>query len=594
MIRKRIIRYLLLGGLVLAGLALMAQSTVYAADSTWTATYFNSKNLSGAVVLQQQESAINYDWGDNAPSPAVNKDNFSVRWTRTINAPTSGTYRFSATMDDGMRIWIDNALLIDSWYDSQVHSLSADVYLNAGDHAVKVEYYDAGGKAVAKVSWQPTANPGPAPFLNWKGEYFNNTSLSGTPVLTRDDTSIDFDWGVGSPEWNVVASDNFSVRWTRSLTLSEGRYRFYATADDGVRLWVNGRQLVNEWHEAGLVTYSAEIDLPGGGVPVQMEYYENVGGAVARLSWIKLSGGSAWRGEYYNNKTLSGTPVLTRDDAQVNFNWGQGSPGTNVNADGFSVRWSRTLNLTAGTYRFTATSDDGVRIWVNGNMVINGWSDHKPETFTGDITLPGGGAQVVVEYYDSVGGAQIQMSWSQLSSAPAPQPQPQPSPTTGVTGTVVSSRLNVRTGPGMQYNILSVLMKDQKVNLTGFRSADANWVQINWNNGTAWVSGRSYYLSTSTPVANLAVYQGSLPTPGEFAGDKKATVSGVYYLNMRQGPGTAFSVVKAYPAGTIVEMLGRNVDSSWVKVRTIDGTVGWMSAAYLRSSTAVATLPFSN
>lgn len=595
MIRQRLIRTLLLGSLLLASLGVFSQSAVYAADSAWRAAYFNNKNLSGTAVLQQDEANINYDWGDNAPNPVVNKDNFSVRWTRTINVPTAGTYRFSATMDDGMRVFVDGNVLIDSWYDSQVHSLNADVYLTAGDHALKVEYYDAGGKAIAKLSWLPTANPGPAPIVNWKGEYFNNATLSGTPAVTRDDTTIDFDWGVGSPDSTLISSDKFSARWTRTLTLTEGRYRFYVTVDDGARLWVNGRNLVDEWHEAGLITYSAEIDLPGGGIPVQMEYFENVGGAVARLSWVKLSGGGAWQGEYFNNKTLGGTPVVKRNDAQLNFNWKQGSPDALINSDGFSARWTRTLNLTAGTYRFTATADDGVRVWVNGQQIINGWSDQKPTTFIGDITLPSGGAQVVVEYYDSVGGAQIQVGWAQQSAAPAPQPQPvTPAPTTGVTGTVQSSRLNVRTGPGVQFNILNVLVQGQTVNLTGFRSADANWVQINWNNGTAWVSGKSFYLTTSTPVANLPVYQGSVPTPGEFAGDKKATVTGVYYLNMRKGPGTDFGVIKAVPGGTIVEMTGRNVNSGWVKVRLLDGSTGWMSAAYLKSSTSVASLPFTN
>ena len=99
---------------------------------------------------------------------------------------------------------------------------------------------------------------------------------------------IDFDWGGGSPAWNVVAADNFSVRWTRTINLEQGRYRLTATADDGVRLWVNGRLLIDKWLNQAATPYSAEIDLPGGPTDVRMEYYESVGGALPASTAQKL------------------------------------------------------------------------------------------------------------------------------------------------------------------------------------------------------------------------------------------------------------------------------------------------------------------
>ena len=375
---------MLLGSL----LAFVPANPLLAADASWQATYWNNKTLTGTAVLQRNEAELNHDWVDGSPDPLVNVDNFSARWTRSINFPASSAYRFTATMDDGMRVYVNNVLIIDSWWDSQVHSLSADVYLTAGDHTVKVEYYDAGGKAVAKLSWVPVGGTAPVPIANWKGEYFNNTSLTGSPVLVRDDASINFDWGVGSPAATVVA-DNFSARWTRTQSFDAGRYRFVAQVDDGVRLWVNNQLIINQWVN-GNTTYTAEIDLPSGNVPIQMEYFESVGGAIARLSWIKLSGSGDWTGQYFNNTTLTGTPVLTRNDSQINFNWGSGSPATGINSDNFSVRWTRIMNFAAGRYRFTATSDDGVRVWVNGQLVVNGLSNHPPQTFTGDIDLPNG------------------------------------------------------------------------------------------------------------------------------------------------------------------------------------------------------------
>ena len=108
---------LLLGSL----LALVPANPLLAADSSWQATYWNNKTLTGTAVLQRNENELNHDWGDGSPDLIVNIDNFSARWTRSINFPTSSAYRFTATMDDGMRVYVDNVLIIDSWTDSQVH-----------------------------------------------------------------------------------------------------------------------------------------------------------------------------------------------------------------------------------------------------------------------------------------------------------------------------------------------------------------------------------------------------------------------------------------------------------------------------------------
>jgi hypothetical protein len=81
--------------------------------------------------------------------------------------------------------------------------------------------------------------------------------------------------------------------------------------------------------------------------------------------------GEAWRGEYYGNRKLEGAPVLVRNDSAVDFDWGSGSPDPAVPADKFSVRWTRTIELDPGTYRFFTSSDDGVRIYVDGKRIVD-------------------------------------------------------------------------------------------------------------------------------------------------------------------------------------------------------------------------------
>ncbi|MGQ9597801.1 MAG: PA14 domain-containing protein [Anaerolineae bacterium] len=266
----------------------------------------------------------------------------------------------------------------------------------------------------------PAWAQGPAPLHSdptWQATYWNNTTLSGSPVLERSEANLDYNWGLGSPD-PAVHADGFSARWTRYLDLS-GPYRFTATSDDGIRVSIDGEWIINEWYDHSALTVSADKNLASGHHLVVVEFYENTGDAVARLSWAPISTITNWRGEYFNNKALSGSPALVRDDAQINFRWGAGSPapGT-IGSDGFSVRWTRSLNLTAGSYRFSMTVDDGGRLWVNGHLLIDAWRDQAPTTYSGTIYVPGGGIPVKMEYYENTGGATAQLSWTR-TDAPA-------------------------------------------------------------------------------------------------------------------------------------------------------------------------------
>lgn len=605
----RILKYLLaitavaLFILLLTGLYGSAQ----AADPTWTAKYWNNRALNGSPVLQRQENQINYDWGSGSPQPGtVNTDNFSASWERSINFP-GGAVTFTATVDDGIRVWVDGTLIIDDWQESAVRSISRQINLTAGDHFVRVHYFEAGSNAVAKLTWSTQGGGNVPPTPRWRGEYYNNIGLSGSPAFVREDAIIDFDWGVGSPG-SGVAADNFSVRWTNTLPLQSGKYRFTAIADDGVRLWVNGQLIINEWHDAYEGTYQAEVNVPGSSAEVRMEYYENVGGARAVLQWLRVgnSDSGSWYGEYYNNKTLSGSPALTRNENSVDFNWGSGSPaGGIINNDNFSARWTNNISLSTGSYRFTATSDDGVRVWVNNQLIIDAWSDHAPTAYNGQINLSGGSIPVRVEYYESTGNAQVSLYWV-LSSAepppnptptPVPGPSPNPTPVPGsgqIVGVVVSPRLNVRTGPGLQYGVIAQLNQGNTVVLTGYRASVGWWVMINWQGGTAWVSGHPGYLSINVPHSSLTIWTGGTTPPpgtGGLPPGPTAIVWNCNYLNVRSSPVVGNNVVTVIPAGMVVGVLGRNSSSTWTKIQLPNGIIGWSSTNYLDESVPINTLP---
>jgi hypothetical protein len=126
------------------------------------------------------------------------------------------------------------------------------------------------------------------PADHWKGEYFSNMTLSGSPSLVRDDGAgfLNFDWGSDSPGSSCgIGADNFSARWTRTVNFTNGNYQFTATADDGVRLWIDNQLVLDKWILQGPTTYTVGPFALSGSHAIKMEYFENAGRAVAKLSW---------------------------------------------------------------------------------------------------------------------------------------------------------------------------------------------------------------------------------------------------------------------------------------------------------------------
>jgi len=118
-------------------------------------------------------------------------------------------------------------------------------------------------------------------------------------------------------------------------------------------------------------------------------------------------------GTYFDNQNFTGL-MLTRTDPMVNFEWGGGSPWPQFGADTFSVRWiGQVQALESGTYFFRTHTDDGVRLWINGNLVINNWTDHPGTDNTSQgITLTAGARyDLRLEYYEAGGGAVMRLGW---------------------------------------------------------------------------------------------------------------------------------------------------------------------------------------
>lgn len=128
----------------------------------------------------------------------------------------------------------------------------------------------------------PTSLPPAAP--GYRGEYFANQSLNGMPAMTRTDNAINFAWNNGSPDAGIPA-DHFSVRWSRSVDFAAGSYTFTVSADDGFRLFIDNKPVIDKWIDQAVTTYKTTVSLTGGVHAVRLEYYEDAGGAIAKMDY---------------------------------------------------------------------------------------------------------------------------------------------------------------------------------------------------------------------------------------------------------------------------------------------------------------------
>ena len=357
-------------------------------------------------------------------------DSFSARWTRD-EWFEAGTYRFWSRSDDGFRLWVGDTVVFDNWLDQQGGWQTRDLYFNPGPYLMKAEYFENAGAALVTMNWERIGG-GPG----WQAEYYSNQNLSGSPALRRTDSTINFDWKDGAPATGIPA-DHFSVRWTQSLSFASGTWRFFTSTDDGVRVWLDNRLVVDAWFNQGLPnTRSGDVTLNAGLHDIRVEYYDDTGQAAANVWWRQaepipspgLPITTGWRGEYFNNRDLIGGPAFVRDDPIIEFDWGTGSPVSWIPSDNFSARWTRQLNFNPGYYRFSTQSDDGVRVWLDSGLVIDKWYPMVSELHYVDGIYLSGEHRLTVEYFERTGFASIKF-WFSPSAAPG-QPVPTPPPAT--------------------------------------------------------------------------------------------------------------------------------------------------------------------
>lgn len=384
------------------------QPTPQPGTGTWKGQYWSNRLLSGDPKFIRNSKAIDFRWGSGGPGGGVGPDNFSVRWTskQTFKA---GKYRFHVLVDDGARLWVDGQLLIDQWRDQAAKEYTADKQMTAGTHSLQLDYYENTDQAVIKLWFERVDG---APGEGWLAEYFGNRLFEGPAIISRLEPKIDYDWGT-NPPIPGFRPDDFAVRWTREIAFDAANYRFTIEVDDGVQVLIDGTIVIDEWHDTtGGATYVRNLYISGGTHRVRVKYYDAGGPAKIKVSWAKAGAPGPFTAEYFNNTNLQGQPLVKRTEDTINNNWGNKSPAPGVTADYFSVAWYGTFYFKQGTYRFTATMDDGMRVRVDGVLIIDQWKAGGVRTVWTDMALSEGNHDVKVEYFENTGNAVAKLTWA--------------------------------------------------------------------------------------------------------------------------------------------------------------------------------------
>ena len=231
---------------------------------------------------------------------------FEASWTATVTVASSQTYTFFSTGDDVASISIDGTLVFKQGSgsdDTDTLTALTEKPLSAGTHTIDVTYRPNNGSSQAALAFTPAFASGPvsAPMPSpvplsgggpatiscnpgeWLVQVFSNTTVTGTPVSTVCDPTLDERYSGSSKPPGMNSFTDFSASWTGEFLFAAGVTRFTTKSDDSMRIWVDGRQILEKWGLSQTVEVWATTNLTAGRHTVVVHYKNNSAQGDARL-----------------------------------------------------------------------------------------------------------------------------------------------------------------------------------------------------------------------------------------------------------------------------------------------------------------------
>lgn len=258
-------------------------------------------------VLTRADATVNIEQTQDPLPGTTLAENFYIRWTGKVRIAKAADYTFYTESDDGSRLFVDGKQVVDNGGLHGAQEANGVVNLTAGDHDIKIEFFEAGSDATMKASWSAEgvdrniipanvlfhSEPGKdglqpglwGEYYDFNGGAFPKPPADRKPVVKTVDRTVNYEQ---TPD-NFVGtqlSDNFFARWTGKITVpKDGKYTFYTESDDGSRLLIDGNAVVNNGGPHGMTEVSGEVDLTAGAHDIVIEYFEIGGDAGMKASW---------------------------------------------------------------------------------------------------------------------------------------------------------------------------------------------------------------------------------------------------------------------------------------------------------------------
>ena len=368
------------------------------------AQYYDNKNLTSAK-LTRTDPQINFSWGKRSPSRQIAPNSFSARWSGQVEAPASGTYTFHTYTSDGVRLWVDDKLIIDHWGNQSAREWSGQIPLQAGErYPIKIEYFEGTGRATAKLSW---SGPGIAKQIVPEDRLY-------TSAIDGQRWSDPATWGGQLPQ----AGDTVTIPADKTVLLDTSPPTLKGVQIDGTLVfderdltlsadWIMVHGKLQIGAEGAPFSHKARISLTGTN---RDENIMNMGPKVLgvmggtldlhgedRASWTKL-GATAEKGS--NKLTLESNPGWRVGDrivvSSTDYDPFQREEATVTAVSGNVLTLDHPL---ANTHWGTVQTFDGRPVderaevaLLSRNVTIEGELSSSEGGFGGQIMVMGGGA----------------------------------------------------------------------------------------------------------------------------------------------------------------------------------------------------------
>jgi hypothetical protein len=331
--------------------------------------------------------------------------------------------------------------------------------------------------------------------------------------------------------------------------------------------------------------------------------------AIVPMLTVQADYGTNWTGTFYNDANL-GTAVQTIAGINgLNFNWGANPPNVNgvnvpgIGADNFSARFTSTQNLTPGQYSFVVSSDDGVRLYVNGALVLDKFIGRVLTTDTISVSITTSPVNLTVEYMDLVDQAILQVQWFLVSGGATAFPgQTLVFGTPGVIATAVPpftvqvagvKAEALRTGPYLGASLIGEVAAGNPLTPLARNKDEGiyNWYLVNTGTKTGWISGR--YV-TLTGDLNTIPLQSTIFEQIDGAPDVGVLAIPRSVMNLRKRPSIRSAKILEVAWGAETTLIGRTIQGGrnfWLQVRLKTGEVGWIFAPYVTIRGDVNAVP---